>query len=1013
MNKKVRNKKIIPNNKQEQSHKIDYFLMALFAISISILIFFRGGYFEKEMLRGLIFIYIIFGIFIFTKVRTGEVKIFESPIDILLLGMVIIYALSITYGVNKRASLIEFSKHIGFFSVYIMGRYLSRLSLPLFKSASAEEGVGMLHIINLNTAIINVILLTGVGVSIIGIGAGIKTWELVGAVLVGNRISSTLQYPNTLAVYVSALYTLSLMMISKFENRISKGVYGSFLGAFIFTLIATYSRAMWLMFPLVVIFYFIVIPNTRKLETVIYIIASAVVAVPMAFLYMGSISEPSPKLWGYYIVASIGSGLLVYLSSMLSNRFRQMPVKRVIISLTALTLTVFVLALFAVNQTEEITLKNDTSEERTSDIVRNVTEIYPNTNYDLKLKYDGKTESEEAPIGVVVINYLDEKGSSNRITSENIIEVSGEKIINFTTLDDVDLLTVYFQNTTPKTSITIYSAELIETETRNVVSSIPLKYKYVPEDIVRRINSISSSDSSATARLNFNKDGLKIVKDYPILGAGGGGWVSLYQKYQSYPYWTTLAHNYFLQLWIEIGTVGFLMLLGFLIILSISAYRTYGKAEEISHKLYIAGVCSALFTILMHAFVDFDMSLMGYALVFWALIGILAGSVDTEGFVKDRFKGKQKILNSKPVYYLVTFVLLALIFNNYNILSTGKYLNRGAEASDNNDIDGLIENYEKAARRDSLRATIKIDLANAYKERYRIFEDIDDIDSAYDLTEEYLKLAPTDGKTQSYGSEFYFILGEVDKGIELADKVVELNPMRSESYLLRLDAYSLVAKHFYEIGDIDRAKEFLQEGLSIKDQMVAVNEKAFRPIEKNDDLVKKIGQVTFMLKNIYRLDDIEYENGEMIFAYYFDVDVNDDGLLDMLHTLKPEGSLIEHKQLMDGNENYIRISNKGEVYGFKYISPISLEPDISYMVELKARGNIKPGTFRLYTWSSGASGPNQGELLGIELTDDWQTYSFEFTTDSDIEVGRQYIGIQHNGNDEGYVDIMDLAIFKK
>ena len=151
------------------------------------------------------------------------------------------------------------------------------------------------------------------------------------------------------------------------------------------------------------------------------------------------------------------------------------------------------------------------------------------------------------------------------------------------------------------------------------------------------------------------------------------------------------------------------------------------------------------------------------------------------------------------------------------------------------------------------------------------------------------------------------------------------------------------------------------------------------------------------------------------FAYYYDfhIDVNNDDEIDMFRTSKPEGSMIEHEAMVEGEDSFARISNKGEVYGFKYFHPISLQPDTEYIVEFYARGNTRPETFNIYAWGTGAEDANQGSLTGVELDSEWMRYRFEFTTDSDVEAGGDYIRIQHNGNDPGYFDIRDLAIFNK
>jgi len=87
----------------------------------------------------------------------------------------------------------------------------------------------------------------------------------------------------------------------------------------------------------------------------------------------------------------------------------------------------------------------------------------------------------------------------------------------------------------------------------------------IPTSIVDKIKSISFKDRNFVERLVFYKDGLKIFLKSPIFGYGGGTWVSLYFMYQSYLYFTTQSHNYFLQVLLDTGLFGFAILSSYLL----------------------------------------------------------------------------------------------------------------------------------------------------------------------------------------------------------------------------------------------------------------------------------------------------------------------------------------------------------------------------------------------------------------------------------------------------------------
>jgi len=125
----------------------------------------------------------------------------------------------------------------------------------------------------------------------------------------------------------------------------------------------------------------------------------------------------------------------------------------------------------------------------------------------------------------------------------------------------------------------------------------PLKirtaYKYIPENLAKRITSISLEETSASGRFTFYKDAFKIIKDYPIIGAGGGGWASLYFGYQSHLYWSNQVHNYFMQVWIETGTLGLLAVISLWIMFFITVFKLLRSEQSPKEKQEIWGICIA------------------------------------------------------------------------------------------------------------------------------------------------------------------------------------------------------------------------------------------------------------------------------------------------------------------------------------------------------------------------------------------------------------------------------------
>jgi len=144
----------------------------------------------------------------------------------------------------------------------------------------------------------------------------------------------------------------------------------------------------------------------------------------------------------------------------------------------------------------------------------------------------------------------------------------------------------------------------------------------LPSNMATRLENINFQQHSVLERITFYKDAMKVVKDYTILGAGGGGWSSLYEHYQNNPYISRQVHNFFLQFLIEVGILGFIVFMGFILYIFYKYIRGYVKRDKNDFENGFFYLIIAL-SILVHSLLDFNMSyaFMGI-LVFLGLAGM-------------------------------------------------------------------------------------------------------------------------------------------------------------------------------------------------------------------------------------------------------------------------------------------------------------------------------------------------------------------------------------------------------
>lgn len=140
------------------------------------------------------------------------------------------------------------------------------------------------------------------------------------------------------------------------------------------------------------------------------------------------------------------------------------------------------------------------------------------------------------------------------------------------------------------------------------------------------IDSEARTEVSGGTRIQINRDGLKMFKLKPVLGWGLGTFPTVYPRYRTF--YTNLfineAHDDYLQLLVEMGGLGFLVMLWFL---AITYRRAVGKLSGWSKNPNGAVSLAAMLGItgiLVHSFVDFNLQIPANAALFYVLCVVAA-----------------------------------------------------------------------------------------------------------------------------------------------------------------------------------------------------------------------------------------------------------------------------------------------------------------------------------------------------------------------------------------------------
>ncbi len=979
-------------SKKTHTTKNKSLLESLIFASLCILLFyppfFRGLFFEKELLPTHIFSFIIGVLWMISKFKDRDYKLFKSYTDLLAAGIVAIYLISTIYAVNKQLAILEAFKYANYFIIYILSRDL-------------------LQDTKRRNIILNILVIAGGLVSIVGLGSAIGTWSYNGA-YVGGRINSTFQYPNTLASYLAALIILITGLLTTNENKLIKGLYASLSSIMFMTFILTYSRGMWLIFPFVILAFIILVPSKIKMQTLLYTIINIVISTPGALLFGQHIENGgAATLWAIVILTAAGAGITTYLLSLIENKLIKLDNKRLLIALGILAILGGLVVGVALNQTTSLTMENDTNEVKYTSLVREIGEIEPLKDYFLEVDYDGQGTEEANFFGRIYIQSIDEDSKVSTIKTVDINESENNELnIDFTTPETINSLRLVLRNQYPETKITFNEVNILD-ENNQPIKSIPLKYKYIPEQIVSRISSISLDENSAGARFSFYKDAFKIIKDYPIFGAGGGGWVALYKMYQSYQYHSTQAHNYFMQLWIEVGTIGLILFTAFILLFLYKAYRSYRNSDEINVKLIISALTVSVISILLHAVIDFDLSLAAITFVLWAIMGMLAGFDKQENL--GQIKGTHNKLNGKlgRVVFISIMAILLLTASSFSIGNS--YARKAIGAFNAKEYSNSLNYFQQSIKHYPVKPEYKMDLSNFYISNYKNSNNQEYLERAIGLLDDSQKLVKYNAQLQLKLANTYMSVGQFDKGLNLLDEAVKVEPLRIENYLAKTQGYIAVADYYLKNKDIEKAKPLVEEIIKVKEDINNVNGRAFKSLKFNNDLLENLGYIKYLQED---LNGNNYDHGDNYtfkYAYYFDIDMDNNDRLDntTLWNNAEDGNITEERQ-----DSFIKLTNDGSKLGMLRLHKVDLKSNTNYKLFVKAKGNYQEKNFRVQILN-GKSEKQSQTIKNVKLNEDqWGIEAIEFKTEADID-GTSEIRFRLEGNDEGYVDLEEIVLFER
>lgn len=976
------------NNKisLKANEKIDNSLKMLLIIFLSVIIFyppfFQGLFFEKQILPTGILIFSAFLAFWFYVFYKRDLELFKSSIEYVILGFPFLYLISVIYAVHTRSAILEWLKYIMYFAVFFMVTVLTD---------------------NLRTRIVFlwVIVASATGVSIIGLDSangGIlvralnKLMKALGAqedtffgLFVDDRINSTLQYPNALAAYVMSVFFIVigfLMIQEKWWQRALSGI-------FVFILLSTYfltrSRGAFIVGCLSVFIYILATSKKDRLKTFIYVVLLSIPALLFTLFINSYLSADSFSFYVFifFMIGLLASGFFAIIAEPVKNLVMKVNGKIYLIIFSVGIIVAILSIIYVMNQSAPIELSNYSMEEISHKELIKEFPLKSNKEYILSFDAQARMEKEQ-PFAFILQIYTKNENDilfSNRTLIHNEIFMGTGQVehkqITFSLPDDSKLVSIVFINQYSGTGVILDNARIIDAESGRLVKKIILKNKYNIDSVFSRFQN-SSQMASIISRMVFYKDGFRMVKDRWLLGGGGGAWTYLYRQYQSYNYQSSQAHNYPLQLMIETGVIGLLLLLFFVATVIFTYIRYYRKVkcynqethevlkEEMQTKKNLTpAVITSAATLLMHSAIDFDFSETAVFLLFWELIAIYNRNIRDFLTIKEtwimreydsiiRQKKKPKILKNRFITTVIVLITIISLYLTSSFSLAKNFAHQSFMALQTEDLEKSINYMEKAIVLDKFNEEYVIGykpIANRSNLMYGL-ADLLFIKNNIMFRQEQSKQEITQKELQLYQQQisklnenikrvqkradnnlfltinlasYYFKLGNPEEGMAYLNKAISLFPYEPALWYSKVNVYYQYISQYLKTNDHEDVQNYINLSMSVIDDAIQTNKENMNPFLFNKETVNLYEKIDYIRKNLDRVSgnvDIIVHNS------LFDLDINLDNFPDQWYVYNPE--LVS--AFVDEGRLHIKASGRSCISA-RY--PVSFEKGKTYKIFVK------------------------------------------------------------------------------
>ena len=597
-------------------------LMLLILILIASMLIIRDG--NKFIIIQISILILTITYIIIKRIKKEPMKIIKNKMDIFVIIFILSSFIPIIFNnyTSFNTSLTVSLNYICLFFWYI-----------LVSNLLNKEKVDYINILIIILAIVLVIL----GLENLTTN---KLLPLLGIDNISNgedRLVSIIGNPNVLATFLAFSFFIILHKIIntiKIEQKIILNIANVIC---VIGIILTYSKSIYILMPIAIIIYMIIVKDKVK-EIYINIIIYLFLALSYIMIFNKLLAiENYIFIWIYLIFILLLDVLLNILMFKIKSKIEKIKIIHIFIISMIIILLGIVWVVVELNNIMPYEVFNN---RNTIDYAsKKINNIKGNEKYIFSFEiYSEVYENIEDMYEINIIE-RDKRNYEIKNTSFTFGNFEGTKELEIITDENTIEFKIEFKARYQYLDRNLIINKLIIND-----KQIPLQYKNLSIKIVDKIKDISINYKTAQERIEFIKDALKISKDNLLIGIGGENWQYRYGEVQEYDYTSSDIHSYPIQILLEFGIIGF-----------ISLILIYSYVIKNRDKKFL-GIKIGFIIIILHSAIDSDMKFPFMQMIVYTYLGIFS--------MLNYEKEKNKIAYMDIISIVIAIIVMYFLCNS-------------------------------------------------------------------------------------------------------------------------------------------------------------------------------------------------------------------------------------------------------------------------------------------------------------------------------------------------------------